>query len=106
HVCDQGGGLLGRRVRQAKNRQIDLGEQALLGGGVLARFNRQAAQRDAGERRKLFPYLQTGRSGLAVNENRRCHDRLGRGRKLCSAIGCGGARPLVALRSGRSASSV
>ena len=78
HRVDQRGGLLGRLVGQAEDDDVDLGDQAQLRRAVLALLGRQAAQRDACDAGELVADLQAGRSGFAVDENGRCHDRLGR----------------------------
>ena len=69
HRVEQSGGLLGRGVGQAEDRQIDLSQEFALGLDVLARLRGQAQQLDAGESRELLPDLQPGRSGFAVDED-------------------------------------
>ena len=69
HRVEQSGGLLGRGVGQAEDRQIDLSQEFALGLDVLARLRGQAQQLDAGESREFLPDLQPGRSGFAVDED-------------------------------------
>ena len=76
HGVDEMRRFFRRFIRQAKDDNVDIAIELLLGGSVLARLGRQTEKLKAGEARELVPDLQAGGARFAVDEDFRRHDRL------------------------------
>ncbi len=69
HRVDQASRFFRRLIRQAKDDDVGLAIDPLLGGRVLARLRRQTDEPQTGDAIELLPDLQAGGARFAVDED-------------------------------------